>query len=139
MCFFPPCYITHCCIYRFVDRDIFMRFRGGGIGHKAMRDWDDFLQGAKADTSAQEDSEMRGDESDLEDEGDLEDLGMQEEGTDEEDSADEEEGANEEEGADNDGDDDADIGQDDDNDRVLADEGEELDDDLLAEEGYGAL
>ncbi|KAI6041105.1 hypothetical protein EDC04DRAFT_2893503 [Pisolithus marmoratus] len=28
----------------FVDRDMFMRFRGGVIGHKAMRDWDEFLQ-----------------------------------------------------------------------------------------------
>ncbi|KAG2068887.1 hypothetical protein BDR04DRAFT_1023286, partial [Suillus decipiens] len=76
----------------FVDRDIFMRFCGGRIGHKAMQDWDDFLQGAKADTSAQEDSEMRGDKLDLEDKGDMEDLDMQEEGTDGEDSTDEEEG-----------------------------------------------
>ncbi|KAG2030543.1 hypothetical protein BDR03DRAFT_843298, partial [Suillus americanus] len=56
-------------IYRFIDRNIFMRFHGGRIGHKAMRDWDEFLQGGGCNTelSPQEDSEMQGDESDLED------------------------------------------------------------------------
>ncbi|KAI9570935.1 hypothetical protein HD554DRAFT_2017729, partial [Boletus coccyginus] len=27
----------------FVDRDIFMQFRGGGIGHMVTREWDKFL------------------------------------------------------------------------------------------------
>jgi hypothetical protein len=128
---FKKNYISHCSTYRFVDRDIFMRFRGGGIGHKAMQEWDKFLQGGETESGAQEDSEMWGDESDLEDEGDMEDL--EEEGTDED-----EEGTDEdEEGSD------ADVGQDDDDDdeddRVLADKGKELDDDLLAEKGYGTL
>ncbi|KIJ17497.1 hypothetical protein PAXINDRAFT_72847 [Paxillus involutus ATCC 200175] len=30
-------------INMFVDRDMFMHFRGGGIGHKITRDWDEFL------------------------------------------------------------------------------------------------
>ncbi|KAG1855212.1 hypothetical protein DFJ58DRAFT_660000 [Suillus subalutaceus] len=120
-------YYVNITYYRFIDRDIFMRFHGGGIGHKAMREWDEFLQGGETESGAQEDSEMRGDESDLEDEGDMEDL--EEEGTDED-----EEGTDEDkEGSD------TDVGQDNDDDRVLADEGEELDDDLFAEEGYGAL
>jgi len=28
---------AHLPVYRFVDRDMFMRYRGGGIGHKYMR------------------------------------------------------------------------------------------------------
>ncbi|EGN94895.1 hypothetical protein SERLA73DRAFT_155586 [Serpula lacrymans var. lacrymans S7.3] len=28
----------------FVDCDMFMRYRGGGVGHKATREWDSFLQ-----------------------------------------------------------------------------------------------
>lgn len=31
-------------MYRFVDRDIFMQFCGGGIGHKATCNWNKFLQ-----------------------------------------------------------------------------------------------
>ncbi|KAH7920814.1 hypothetical protein BV22DRAFT_980352, partial [Leucogyrophana mollusca] len=34
----------HSPYYRFVDRDMFMRYRGGGIGHKATRHWDAMLQ-----------------------------------------------------------------------------------------------
>ncbi|KAF9237876.1 hypothetical protein BU15DRAFT_48194 [Melanogaster broomeanus] len=29
---------------RFVDRDMFMRFRGGGVGHTVSRQWNTFLQ-----------------------------------------------------------------------------------------------
>src|SRR6267154_3146610 len=29
---------------RFVDRDMFMRFRGGGVSHQVTREWDEFLQ-----------------------------------------------------------------------------------------------
>ncbi|KAG2739152.1 hypothetical protein P692DRAFT_201873415 [Suillus brevipes Sb2] len=130
----------------FVDRDTFMRFRGGGIGHKAMWDWDEFLQGegCKTQSIAQEDS-RRGDELDLEDEGEIEDLEEQdEEDTDEEDDeeGDEDDDDDDEDDDDSDEDDDEDDedeDDEDDEDRVLADEGEELDDDLLAEEGYGAL
>ena len=28
-----------------VDRDMFMRFQGGGVGHKATHDWDSVLEG----------------------------------------------------------------------------------------------
>ncbi|KIO03576.1 hypothetical protein M404DRAFT_26885 [Pisolithus tinctorius Marx 270] len=63
----------------FVDRDMFMRFRGGGIGHKVSREWDSFLQSdcqtageevsgtrEEADTAqgAEEDNEMSGEEED---------------------------------------------------------------------------
>src|SRR6267154_2024246 len=31
-------------IFSFVDHDMFMRFRGGGVGHKMTRDLDELLQ-----------------------------------------------------------------------------------------------
>ncbi|KAG1856388.1 hypothetical protein DFJ58DRAFT_840899 [Suillus subalutaceus] len=103
----------------FVDRDMFMRFRGGGIGHKATRDWDDILQheghGAEEEEEGDPLEEIADGVSDADAEEEQEDI--------EDDNGDSE--SDEEEG--------------DDEDRVIADEGEELDDDVLAEEGYGAL
>lgn len=90
---------------------MFMRYRGGGIGHKISREWDQFLQadGAEVSVVAEEEdgvTELEDEEADTDEEED----------TDEEDDEDEDE-----------------------EDRIELDEGEELDDDILAEEGYGAL
>ncbi|KAG2154064.1 hypothetical protein DEU56DRAFT_952119 [Suillus clintonianus] len=38
----------------FVDRDMFMRFRGGGVGHKVTREWDEFLRNDGAAVSQDE-------------------------------------------------------------------------------------
>jgi len=58
--------------YRFVDHNMFMRFRGGGIGHKVTRDWDDILQreGHGAEEAGQEvvDTRDEGSEAEEEDE-----------------------------------------------------------------------
>jgi hypothetical protein len=69
---------------------MYMRYRGGGVGHKISRTWDDFLQSDGA--------QMTNDSEDKDKDKDKDDP-----------------------------------------DRVEADEGEELDDDILAAEGYGAL
>lgn len=109
-----------------------MRYRGGGIGHKATWDWNDTLQyeghGAEEVEEADEgDSDIDVGEDDSE-EGDI---------WDDEDDGNNENGNNDDgNGEDGNGEDGNDEG---DEDRVLADEGEELDDDILAEEGYGAL
>ncbi|KIJ60802.1 hypothetical protein HYDPIDRAFT_116648 [Hydnomerulius pinastri MD-312] len=120
----------------FVDRDMFMRLRGGGIGHKATRDWDDFLQ---REGRKPQDGEALQDEEDV-------DVEMQEgdEVDEEEEEEEEEEWEDIEEGGDHDGEEDGEDEDDnddneDDEDRVVADDGEELDDDILAAEGYGAL
>jgi hypothetical protein len=96
---------------------MFMRFRGGGIGHKMTRDWDEFLQRdgvpSKEDVVASEDTEdveVEGDEGDH-------DMGSEDGESDEQEKED----------------------SDDDTDKVVADSDEELDDDILAQEGYGAL
>jgi hypothetical protein len=104
-------------IYRFVDRDMFMQFWGGGVGHKATRDWDEFLQ-----SEGHEPNEVGDDSSDEENDEE------------EEDSEDEdiEADVNEEP-------EDSSSDEEDEEDIVIADNSEELDDDILAEEGYGAL
>jgi hypothetical protein len=98
---------------------MFMRFRGGGIGHKMTRDWDEFLQRdgvpSKEDVVANEDIE------DVEVEGGEGDHDMGFEDSDGESDEQEREDS------------------DDDTDKVVADSDEELDDDILAQEGYGAL
>ncbi|KAG2078852.1 hypothetical protein BDR04DRAFT_1165576, partial [Suillus decipiens] len=102
----------------FVDRDIFMRYRGGGVGHKISREWDKFLQSDGAQVMDEEDEEQEeedGEEGEGESEGEDEIEDEDDEGQDE----DEDEGEE-------------------DPDRIEADEGEELDDEFLAAEGYGA-
>jgi hypothetical protein len=100
---------------------MFMGYRGGGIGHKATQEWNDILQ-----------HEGHGAEEVVEaDEGDL-DIDVGENHSEEEDV----ENLWDDEG---DGNDEGDGDDEDDEDCVLADEGEELDDNILAEEGYGAL
>lgn len=99
-----------------------MRFRGGGIGHKITREWDEFLQrdGApdQQDTAASDDEDLdiEGAEGDLEEELVEFDKDEDDRETDDEEEDDEE-----------------------DPDRVIPDSDEELDDDVLAQAGYGAL
>jgi len=133
--------VTHllsCSTYRlvlntsFVDRDMFMRFRGGGIGHKGSRHWDKFLQsdGAKVRAEDEEDEEEG---SDIADEGsdDGEAVQFDEVDEDEEQEGDVEEGE-EEENRDL-------VDQMDNEDPIIPDDDEILDDHILIEEGYGAL
>ncbi|KIJ58068.1 hypothetical protein HYDPIDRAFT_103322 [Hydnomerulius pinastri MD-312] len=121
----------------FVDRDMFMRFRGGGIGHKATRDWDDILQ---RDGREAENSNMSEDDSDIEmGEGNEEVENPGEEAEEWEDVEQDGEETGRDNNDDDDDSDDGDDGDEDDVDRVVPDEGEELDDDILAREGYGAL
>jgi hypothetical protein len=91
---------------------MFMQYRGGGIGHKITCEWDEFLQSDGA-WVVKEDGEEEGDGDDVED-------------------RDEEE--EEEEGG---------MGMRERKemvpDRIETDEGEELDDIFMAEEGYSAL
>lgn len=127
---------------RFVDRDMFMRFRGGGIGHKITRDWDEFLQQEghsipqDYDTDLDDDdklserrsegfNEMSSGEDEVDEIGEVDDEGKEGQGGRDEDESEDEDEEDEEDG--------------DDVDRVIADEGEELDDDIWAREGYGAL
>lgn len=145
---------------RFVDRDMFMRFRGGGIGHKATWDWNDFLF---SDAGKPVDDDGDDPESDEDRGGDRE---AAEDGLGAGDGAEAEDGV-EDEDEDEDGDEDEDIktwkhalqhpntydDDDDDSesdesedesdegdpDRVIPDEGEELDEDIYAREGYGAF
>jgi hypothetical protein len=112
----------------FVDRDIFMRFRGGGVGHQVTREWDEFLRHDGAVVSVDDDEDLEfevGDDDDDDDEHGEDDA--------DDDEDDEDDGDN-----DNDGEDGREEGIDDE-DQIRADEGEELDDDILAQEGYGAL
>ena len=113
-----------------------MRFRSGGIGHKATRDWDEFL---RRDFGKCVEVDENDDETDSE-EGPM-DPELQVEGDEVEEwkgVMEEEEDGNE---SDEDSDSDSDSGSSDENDadRVVADEGEELVDDIYAREGYGAL
>jgi hypothetical protein len=95
---------------------MFMRFRGGGVGHKAMREWDELLLSDGAPNVIDDDI------IDLDFEGGEDDL---------------EEGEPEEE---NDSDvEDEDEPEVDDPDAVIADSDEELDDNIFAQEGYGTL
>ncbi|KAG1831269.1 hypothetical protein EV424DRAFT_1573313 [Suillus variegatus] len=113
----------------FVDRDMFMQFRGGAVGHKAMQEWDNILQWEghiveDLESEADEDIEMEDEDSSDEelDEGDIEEGDESDEGDENEDE-----------------DDDDDDDEDEDEDRIIAEYGEVLDDDILIEEGYGAL
>ena len=102
-----------------------MRFRGGGVGHKVTREWDEFLQ--REGREPPPDDEDIGIESQSEDSGDeLEwEVGVTGDGIDEEGdelgNSELEESDGEEE------------------DVIVADKGEELDEDIWAQEGYGAL
>jgi len=150
---------------RFVDRDMFMRFRGGGIGHKATWDWNDFLF---SDAGKPVDNE--GDDSEMQEATDSEEFGQEAEPGEvevaDEDQGGDGDGDEVEDDEDNDEDEDEDIkawkralqhpstysdnddseseesedeSDDKDPDRVIPDGGEELDDDVYAREGYGVL
>lgn len=107
-------------MFSFVDRDMFMRFRGGGVGHKMSEDLFELLQsdGAIASESAEDEFDLEQEDDDENEEIDDE-MGSENEGS-------------EEMGSENEG-------SEDDEDVIVADEDEELDDDYLAQEGYGAL
>ncbi|KAG0695610.1 hypothetical protein DFH29DRAFT_879939 [Suillus ampliporus] len=112
-------YVNH-----FVDRDMFMRFRGGGVGHKMTRDLDELLRSDGASV----------------DDGDVEDFVVTEPTDDGDIDGEVDEGEDEDEDSDQDSDEDSEGENDgEEEDKVRADEGEELDDDVLAQEGYGAL
>src|SRR6267154_1843834 len=106
-------------VFSFVDRDMFMCFRGGGVGHKMPQDLFELLRsdGASAENA----------ENDF-------DFGRLEEEDDEE--IDDEEMSCEDEDSEDEGNVD---GNHDEEDVIVADEGEEFDDDYLAQEGYGTL
>ncbi|KAG2030236.1 hypothetical protein BDR03DRAFT_878828 [Suillus americanus] len=98
----------------FVDRDMFMRFRGGGVGHKVTREWNEFLRNdGTVPSYEEEDIQLDPEESQQAD--------MEDEAVDDDDS---------------DGSAPEDLGDDEEN-EIWADE--ELDDGFLAREGYGAL
>ncbi|KAG0693328.1 hypothetical protein DFH29DRAFT_1007394 [Suillus ampliporus] len=103
----------------FVDRDMFMRFRGGTVGHKEYVEPDEDIQ--------------------MEDEGNVAEELDDEEGDVEEVEADENSSDKEEDDAEDDAEDEVDILKEDTEDRITAEYGEVLDDDVLADEGYGAL
>ena len=121
-----------------------MRFRGGGISHKATRDWDEFLQreGCEVLDGNTDNDEMEGESEQLEELTDPE--SREEDGLEESELGDMEEDGGEaaegEEGEEVNGSDDEDEDEDEDEPgRVIADDEEELDDDILAREGHGAL
>jgi hypothetical protein len=60
--------------YRFVDRDMFMRFRGGGVGHRATRQFDGLLQRERHTRTIGDDSSSNTSE-DVHDGDDVTDLG----------------------------------------------------------------
>lgn len=130
-----PLYILNTCssyyCTRFVDRDMFMRFRGGGVGHKVTREWDDFLQNDGA-PNISDDDEIWDIDMDASAIVDVEEDEEEEESESDEavDEDDDEKGKDDDEDKDED---------DDEEDWVQADSDEELDDDVLAREGYGAL
>jgi hypothetical protein len=101
---------------------MFMRFCGGGVGHKVMQEWDQFLQSDGAPANVPKDKE-NWDDVDMDAEDGEEDR---EEDDDEEGEEDGQEDREEDE-------------EEDPDDKVEADSDEELDDDVLAREGYGAL
>jgi hypothetical protein len=107
---------------------MFMRFRGGAVGHKAMRDWDQLLQ--------REGHGVAGDEQTSDDEDNDAGSGSVEVES-EEDSMDEDDEPTGSDGSDNEedkeipGDESGDEGD------VMADDGEILDDDIFEAEGYG--
>ena len=108
----------------FIDRDMFMHFRGGAVGHTAMRDWDDFLQcegHGVMDGQVDEEEHERGDRPNdvqIHEEVEFKEL------TDNDDRSDEESTGDQSEG-------------DDDEVRIVADDGEVLDGDIYEDKGYG--
>ena len=116
--------------HSFVDRDMFMRFRGGGIGHKVTREWDEFLQreGRKPPPNDEDvepiDLQPEDSESELEDE-------IEQDGQGGDEPSDTDSSSSDSDGSDESEDDEDDI--------LIADEGEELDEAIWAQEGYDAL
>ena len=110
---------------------MFMRFRGGGIGHKVTREWDEFLQ--------REGRELPPDDEDVEpsnlqSEGSESDDEIEQDGQDDKPRA---SGTGSESASDSNGSEDE--SEDEEEDVLIADEGEELDEDIWAQEGYDAL
>ena len=64
-CPFFPILSLICCVFRFVDRDMFMRYRGGGVGHKISWSFNRVL--LQRDT-VQDDEEEEGEEEEEEEE-----------------------------------------------------------------------
>lgn len=110
---------------RFVDRDMFMWYQGGGIGHVASHEWDVFLQSDHADSL----SGNKDERFDAGNPGD-DDAGTADFDEDEDDGS---------MGLDSDLDSDSDSQGSDEviEDGMDADNGEALDDHIYIEEGYG--
>ena len=121
---------------------MFMRFRGGGIGHVASRHWDAFLRVDGNDEKRGPETDRDGDEVDGRDAGN-EDLEAEEDEVGRDNDSDSRNSGDDSDDTSDDDNEDSDDGggaaDDEDDDRVIADEGEELDDDVLVQEGYGAL
>ena len=113
---------------------MFMRYRGGGIGHKGSRHWDTFLLSDSAaniqpededeqpiDNVAQAANDCDGDGGDIEAMSDVDGDKEVEEDVEGEDPKEKEYLLNDKE------------------DPIIPDEDEELDDQVLVKEGYGAL
>jgi len=103
-----------------------MHFRGGGIGHKVTHEWDEFLQceGHEPPLDDEDigDADLQSEDSEDELEWDIEvRVGGTDGGGDEVRNSESEESKGEED------------------DVIIADEGEELDEDIWAQEQYGSL
>ena len=107
---------------------MFMWFRGGGIGHKVTREWDELLQ-------------CEGHDPPLDDEDIVDNL--KSEDHDLADELEEEIGIGESDGIGEERDRvinfESDESEDEEDDVIIADEGEELDKEIWAQEGYGSL
>jgi len=113
---------------------MFMCFRGGGVGHKMPQDLFELL---RSDGASAENAENDFDFGRLEEEDDKE-IDDEEMSCEDEDSKDED--SEDEDGEDEDSEDEGNVdGNHDEEDVIVADKGEELDDDYLTQEGYGAL
>ncbi|KAG2065338.1 hypothetical protein BDR04DRAFT_1121904 [Suillus decipiens] len=109
------------------DCDMFMCYRGGGVGHKMPQDLFEHLW---SDSAIVENAENEFDFGRLEEEDDeIEEMSCEDEDSEGEDS----------EGEDSEGEDSEDEDSEDEEDMIIADEGEELDDQYLAQEGFGTL
>jgi hypothetical protein len=133
---------------RFVDRDMFARFRGGGMGHKSTRYSDQVLaENVEAGVAENEEEDSMGEVNNTRHNGEVGDGGGQElekegEGSDDE-KEDEEELGSGSEGDDNEGidgeDEEVRVADDSDDDMYLGAEDGEDPTDVVEEEGYGAL
>jgi len=106
-----------------------MRFRGGGVGHMVTREWDELLQREGREAPLDDENvgnDLKSEDSDDELAWDV-GVGTQAPG----------DGMDEEGEALGNSDSDGSEGEEDD--IVIADDGEELDEDLWAQEGYGSL